>query len=129
VPGKGRDENTEYIAALFKGTLSFIDPPDEKTRAVYSEVVYKNTPYNKNRRKEAEGAAGNPIPRRVGDPSPIKYVFYIVKENRTYDQVFGDMPEGNGDTSLCLFPNGSRPTTTPWPGSSCCSTTFTWTPR
>jgi phospholipase C len=39
----------------------------------------------------------------VGQPSPIKHVFYIIKENRTYDQVFGDMPEGNGDSSLCLF--------------------------
>lgn len=50
-----------------------------------------------------EGEKGNPIPMKVGNPSPIKYVFYILKENRTYDQVFGDMPEGNGDTSLCLF--------------------------
>jgi phospholipase C len=40
---------------------------------------------------------------KVGDRSPIKYVFYVVKENRTYDQVLGDMPEGNGDTSLVLF--------------------------
>jgi hypothetical protein len=40
---------------------------------------------------------------KVGDPSPIKYVFYIIKENRTYDQVLGDIPEGNGDTSLVLF--------------------------
>ena len=40
---------------------------------------------------------------KVGDPSPIKYVFYIVKENRTYDQVLGDVKEGNGDTSLVLF--------------------------
>ncbi|MGI8581421.1 MAG: alkaline phosphatase family protein, partial [Chitinophagaceae bacterium] len=39
----------------------------------------------------------------VGDVSPIKYVFYIIKENRTYDQVLGDIPEGNGDTSLVLF--------------------------
>jgi hypothetical protein len=51
----------------------------------------------------SEGMAGNPIPRKVGDPSPIKYIFYIIKENRTYDQVLGDMPEGNGDTSLVLF--------------------------
>ncbi|TSA19483.1 hypothetical protein D4R75_09175, partial [bacterium] len=43
------------------------------------------------------------IPKKVGQPSPIKHVFYIIKENRTYDQVFGDMPEGNGDSSLCLF--------------------------
>ena len=45
----------------------------------------------------------NPIPRRIGQPSPIKHVFYIIKENRTYDQVFGDMPEGNGDPSLVQF--------------------------
>ncbi len=51
---------------------------------------------------------GNPIPAKVGDPSPIKYVIYIVKENRTYDQVFGDMPEGNGDPNLCLFPEASH---------------------
>jgi phospholipase C len=51
----------------------------------------------------SKGEEGNPIPRRVGDPSPIKYVFYIVKENRTYDQVLGDVKGGNGDTSLVLF--------------------------
>ena len=48
--------------------------------------------------------ARQPHPARVGDPSPIKYCIYIIKENRTYDQVFGDMPEGNGDPTLCLFP-------------------------
>ena len=40
---------------------------------------------------------------KIGDSSPIKYVFYIIKENRTYDQVLGDVKEGNGDSSLCLF--------------------------
>jgi len=40
-----------------------------------------------------------PVPRRIGDPSTIKHVFLLVKENRTYDQVYGDMPEGNGDSS------------------------------
>ena len=51
----------------------------------------------------AQGEEGNPVPMQVGKSSPIKYVFYIIKENRTYDQVFGDMTEGNGDTSLGLF--------------------------
>ena len=46
---------------------------------------------------------------KVGDSSPIKHVFYIIKENRTYDQVLGDMTEGNGDTSLCLFPEKITP--------------------
>ena len=44
-----------------------------------------------------------PVPERIGDPSTIKHVFLIVKENRTYDQVYGDMPEGNGDASLAQF--------------------------
>ncbi len=43
------------------------------------------------------------IPRHVGEPSPIKYVVYIIKENRTYDQVLGDLPQGNGDAELCYF--------------------------
>jgi len=49
------------------------------------------------------GESGNPIPNRVGDKSPIKHVFYIIKENRTYDQVLGDVTEGNGDSTLVLF--------------------------
>ncbi len=65
--------------------------------------MYNNTPYTKERELNSKGEAGNPIPMKVGDPSPIKYVFYIVKENRTYDQVLGDMKEGNGDTSLVFF--------------------------
>ena len=52
---------------------------------------------------------GNPIPAKVGDPSPITHCVYIIKENRTYDQVFGDMPEGNGEPSLCLFPEEVTP--------------------
>jgi hypothetical protein len=46
---------------------------------------------------------------KVGDKSPIKYVFYIIKENRTYDQVFGDIKEGNGDPNLCIFPEKITP--------------------
>jgi phospholipase C len=57
----------------------------------------------------AAGEAGNPIPQRVGDASPIKHVLYILKENRTYDQVLGDMSEGNGDSALVLFGNRITP--------------------
>ena len=93
----------EYIGGLFKGTLSIIDIPTISQLAGYSKTVYSNTPYSKEREQNANGEPGNPIPTRVGDASPIKYVFYIIKENRTYDQVLGDMPQGNGDTSLVLF--------------------------
>lgn len=93
----------QYIGGLFKGTLSIIPTPSAKQLASYSQAVYHNTPYSKTRETVSKGELGNPIPQKVGEPSPIKYVFYIVKENRTYDQVLGDMPEGNGDKSLCLF--------------------------
>lgn len=55
--------------------------------------------------KHANGrrARAVPVPRRIGDPSTIKHVFMLIKENRTYDQIHGDMPEGNGDASLAQF--------------------------
>lgn len=93
----------QYIGGLLRGTLSIIRQPDTEEMAVFSKAVYENTPYIKDKELESEGMAGNPVPMKVGDPSPIKHVFYIIKENRTYDQVLGDMPEGNGDPSLCLF--------------------------
>ncbi|HEX8677400.1 MAG TPA: beta-propeller fold lactonase family protein, partial [Segetibacter sp.] len=93
----------DYIGGLMKGTMSVIDEPSDAALAVYSNAVYKNTPYSKEKEMNTAGEAGNPVPMKVGDASPIKHVFYIIKENRTYDQVLGDMPEGNGDTSLVLF--------------------------
>jgi YVTN family beta-propeller protein len=93
----------QYIGGLFRGTLGVVDIPDEKQLAVYTRAVYENSPYSADKNLRSEGMAGNPIPSQIGDPSPIKHVFYIIKENRTYDQVLGDMPEGNGDTSLVLF--------------------------
>jgi len=94
---------TEYIGGLMKGTMSIIDEPNAKQLATYSKTVYNNTLYTKEKETVANGEVGNPIPMLVGDASPIKYVFYIIKENRTYDQVLGDIKEGNGDTSLVLF--------------------------
>ena len=108
----GRDQviKVQYIGGgLFRGTMSLINVPDEKTAGAYSKAVYENTPYSKENELIAEGEEGNPIPRKVGDPSPIKYVFYVIKENRTYDQVFGDMPEGNGDPDLVLFGENVTP--------------------
>ncbi len=101
--GKEQKMDEQYIGGLFKGTLQIIDQPEEKQLEIYSHAVYNNTPYIKEKELISEGAEGNPIPQKVGDPSPIKYIFYVIKENRTYDQILGDIPEGNGDTSLVLF--------------------------
>lgn len=60
-------------------------------------------------RVPAPTPAFDPIPARPGQPSPIRYVVYIIKENRTYDQVLGDLPHGNGRAQLCLFPERITP--------------------
>ena len=100
---KNKPHEEQYIGGLFKGTMSIIDVPSEKQLSIYSQQVYRNTPYTKEKELQSQGEDGNPVPKKIGDPSPIKYVFYIIKENRTYDQVLGDIKEGNGDTSLVLF--------------------------
>ncbi|HRI78342.1 MAG TPA: alkaline phosphatase family protein [Cyclobacteriaceae bacterium] len=109
-PYTGREsDEVQYIGSLLKGTLSIMAEPGEELLKIYSGAVYKNSPYNKEIEKVSAGEEGNPIPRKADEKSPIKYVFYVIKENRTYDQVLGDLPEGNGDSSLCLFPRKVTP--------------------
>ncbi len=93
----------QYIGGLFTGTLQAIKVPDENQLGIYSQAVYQNVPYNKKNELISEGEEGNPVPTEVGGTSPIKYVFYVIKENRTYDQVLGDIQKGNGDPNLVLF--------------------------
>jgi YVTN family beta-propeller protein len=99
----------QYVGSMLKGTLSIIPTPTAATLATYTTQVYANTPFSAAREIQAPGVDGNPIPRKAGENSPIKYVFYVLKENRTYDQILGDLPQGNGDTSLCLFGNQVTP--------------------
>ncbi len=101
--GISSPEKEQYIGSLFTGRLSMIPVPGEKQLSIYSQVVYRNTPYTKEKETRSTGKNGNPIPFKVGDPSPIKHVFYIIKENRTYDQVMGDVADGAHDSSLVLF--------------------------
>jgi sugar lactone lactonase YvrE len=99
----------QYIGGLFRGTLDVIDLPTPERMAEYSKEAYACSPLRADQGPVAEPDGDNPIPRKVGDPSPIKHVIYVIKENRTYDQVFGDMKEGNGDPALCLFPEKITP--------------------
>ena len=101
--GTKKKVNIQYIGGLFTGTLASLAEPADIQLKTYSQAVYNNTPYHKEKEMFSTGESGNPIPNRVGDKSPIKHVFYIIKENRTYDQVLGDVPEGNGDSTLVLF--------------------------
>jgi len=104
------NSQVEYIGGLFTGTLSMINIPLPKQLEMYTQAVYKNSPFTDKKSLEEVGISeGNPIPTKVGMPSPIKYVFYVIKENRTYDQVLGDVSTGNGDTSLLLFGRKNTP--------------------
>ncbi|HSE42872.1 MAG TPA: alkaline phosphatase family protein [Acidobacteriota bacterium] len=104
VPNPRGGEVPNYIGQMLLGTLSMLDIPDAEQLEEYTKIVYALTPYSdKIRLTPARAPEKSPIPAKVGDPSPIKYVFYILRENRTYDQILGDMKEGNGDPYLCLF--------------------------
>ncbi len=104
-----QNTKVQYIGGLFTGTLQSIPAAADNQLGIYSQAVYNNTPYSKEKEMYSTGEAGNPVPSRVGDSSPIKYVFYIIKENRTYDQVLGDIKEGNGDPGLVLFGENVTP--------------------
>jgi len=102
--------DVEYIGSLFTGTMSVIPVPTQSVLDVYSKAVYRNAAYSVEKTKNADKmATGFPIPVKAGQKSPIKYVFYVIKENRTYDQVLADVKGGNGDTSLLLFGRKNTP--------------------
>ncbi|HEX3313423.1 MAG TPA: alkaline phosphatase family protein, partial [Gemmataceae bacterium] len=87
-----------------------IDMPDELAMLKYSKQAYDCSPLRED--LEVVGKAppkDNPIPAKVGGTSPIKHVIYVIRENRTYDQVLGDMKAGNGAPNLCIFPEKITP--------------------
>jgi YVTN family beta-propeller protein len=90
----------------FLGSVSIIDVPDARRLAQYTEEVNANNrlAYSlAGLARPRPGAAPVPVPLRHGEPSVFKHVVYVIKENRSYDQILGDMKEGNGDPALCLF--------------------------
>ncbi|MHB1556548.1 MAG: beta-propeller fold lactonase family protein [Isosphaeraceae bacterium] len=92
-----------YIGTTLSGALSIVPVPDDRSLARYTETVYRNCPYSDKLLTDAPHPEKTAIPTKVGEPSPIQHVLYIIKENRTYDQVFGDLSRGNGDPSLVMF--------------------------
>jgi YVTN family beta-propeller protein len=98
-----RSRRYPYIGTTLSGALSIVPMPDEKELSRLTEIVYRNCPYSDKLLSDAPHPEKTAIPTKVGEPSPIKHVLYIIKENRTYDQVFGDLSRGNGDPSLVMF--------------------------
>jgi len=106
--GKGlrpaANPNSGGMETRLLGAASLVPTPDRTTLADYTRKVYSMTPYSDAGRLVAVGVPiGSPIPQMVGGVSPIKHVFYVIRENRTYDQVLGDLTTGNGDSRLTLF--------------------------
>jgi YVTN family beta-propeller protein len=98
----GEGFNTHH----YHGSVSLVPVPDRTELQRFTEAVYEN--YHRERIAQAleeprPDQPTRPIPERIGEPSLFKHVVYIIKENRTYDQVLGDVAEGNGDPTLCLF--------------------------
>ncbi len=113
--GSGADialtEKIKLNSHQFRGSLSLIPLPGRGQLRAYTETVLRA--YQREVMEQAllparPNIAPRPVPERVGEPSVFKHVIYIIKENRTYDQVLGDMKEGNGDPTLCIF--GERDT-------------------
>ncbi|MEW1823765.1 bifunctional YncE family protein/alkaline phosphatase family protein [Arthrobacter sp. NPDC080031] len=106
-PGHPNPESTapaaenQYSGSMIVGTLSSFSVPEGGQLQKATEQVKNNN--------RPDTAGGNIIPRQPGQESPIKHVIYVVKENRTYDQVLGSLGKGNGDPSLNLFGDESAP--------------------
>ncbi len=99
----------EYVGGIQRGTVSVIAPFDDDKLTDWTKTVYDNSPYSDERMLDARVPDGNPIPSQPSGTTPIQHVIYIVKENRTYDQVLGDLGIGNGDASLTLFGEAITP--------------------
>ena len=110
---KQRGDTQGFNSHQHQGGLCLLPPPDDESLAVLSERVDRNmrighirNAFMPARLPDAEGKGGVParaIPERIGEPSLIEHVVYIIKENRTYDQVLGDLPQGRGRKELCVF--------------------------
>jgi len=93
----------QYVGRLQQGTASIIPTVDPADLIAWTEQVRRNTPFTEEKLYLGHRGDSAVIPARRGERSPIEHVVYIVKENRTYDQVFGAIGKGNSDPSLTVF--------------------------
>ena len=113
VPGDTKGAKS-YNAHNMLASVSVIPIPDNKTLETYTNTVLETNQFFRidlNKKLPRAEQKPVPVPERIGEPSVFKHVVYIIKENRTYDQILGDMKEGDGDTSLCIFGEKITPNT------------------
>ncbi len=113
--GQGRNPRTPQQAFNSHrqlASVSFIPIPDDRALAAYTDKVRKLSLQFRLALAEQQprpNVAPKPVPERIGEPSVFKHVLYIIKENRTYDQMLGDLPQGRGMPSLCIFGDSVTP--------------------
>lgn len=99
-----RSDRKGYNSHDHTGSVSFIAVPTRKELdSKHSPQVERNNALRRTSAAKARKSRPVPVPLQTGAPSVFKHVLYIIKENRTYDQIFGDLPQGDGDPSLVLF--------------------------
>jgi YVTN family beta-propeller protein len=107
-------KNLVYNSHSMLASISVIRVPGAKALQAYTDTVIAVNNLSRAtsaREKPRESARPKPVPERIGEPSVFKHVLYIIKENRTYDQVLGDMKQGRGDPGLCIYGNEITPNT------------------
>ncbi len=103
--GSGANRDGTYIGNVITGSVSIVPVPDDATLARYTRDVSALSPYSNPRLRNV--AADRPSAR-----PPVRHVVYVIRENRTYDQVLGDARGGNGDPELAIFNDSITPTWT-----------------
>jgi YVTN family beta-propeller protein len=95
-----------FNSRQYHGSLSLVPLPSRLQLEKFTQIALANLRYPllaQANLPARENRPALPVPERVGEPSVIEHVLYIIKENRTYDQVLGDIKEGNGEADLCIF--------------------------
>ncbi|MGD0340552.1 MAG: bifunctional YncE family protein/alkaline phosphatase family protein [Bacteroidales bacterium] len=101
-----KSKNLVYNSHHMMASVSVIPVPGKKELKAYTDTVIAVNDLSRatlSREKPRDNIPVKPVPERIGEPSVFKHVLFIIKENRTYDQVLGDMKQGNGDSSLCIY--------------------------
>ncbi len=106
-----RDEPRKRFVHAYRGSIAVLPIPGKSQLASYTTAVAENNHLQMATAASAvtHNAPSRAVPERAGELSPISHIVFIIKENRTYDQVFGDISRGNGDKSLVMFGEGVTP--------------------
>ena len=102
----GKADGLKFNTRQYEGSLSLVPVPARKELVTFTRAALANLRYPLLVQAALPARANQPVqavPERVGEPGVFQHVIYIIKENRCYDQVLGDLKSGNGDASLCVY--------------------------